>query len=248
MAIEEHPCMIPANPDNVLLRYIDLEKFQDMLETSSLFFCRADKFSDPFEGSLTKNDYDWRKKQSWELNWYGNQHLNLKKFTLINCWHINEYESDAMWRLYLKTNEGVAIQTTVGKLCSALNKSESKFRVSKVRYINYEREIWYDKNDYPQTAYNFYIPLVHKRIEFCHENEFRILHDIEYQDQIPDYWDNEPFSIGKKIKIDLSKMIDKIILPPTSDAEVRLKVESILNKFGYQIEICNSKLMNDPYY
>jgi hypothetical protein len=140
MTIEKHRCMIPISPRKVLMRYIDLAKFHDMLETSSLFFCRADKFSDPFEGSLPKREYDYRNKQGF-VEGFEQLHLKMKKFTLINCWHINENESDAMWRLYLKTNEGVAIQTTIGKLCFALDKSTSTFRVSKVRYIDYDKDI-----------------------------------------------------------------------------------------------------------
>ena len=36
--------------------------------------------------------------------------------TAVNCWHINEHESAAMWDLYLKSNEGIAIQSTYQKL------------------------------------------------------------------------------------------------------------------------------------
>jgi hypothetical protein len=89
---------------------------------------------------------------------------------------------------------------------------------------------------------------VHKRIEFIHENEFRILFDIDFDYQIPDYWDKEQSSIEKKIEIDFSNMIDKIILPPNSDDKVREKVEDIINEFGYKLDICNSKLKNKPYY
>lgn len=35
-----------------LWRYMSLEKFVNMLETKSLFFTRADKFEDPFEGFI----------------------------------------------------------------------------------------------------------------------------------------------------------------------------------------------------
>ncbi len=247
MTIDKHRCMISVDPDKILMRYIDLVKFEDMLNTSSLFFCRADKFSDPFEGSIPKKEYEWRSKEGHQG--FDTLHIKLKKFTLINCWQINKNESDAMWRLYLKTNEGVAIQTTTKKLCSALDKSEFRFLVSKIRYIDYENDVWYNEMDYPEKSYNLYIPLIHKRIEFFHENEFRILFDIEHKDQSSDYWDREPNQIGKKIPIDFSNIIDKIILPPTADNEVRRKVESIITKYGYNnIKIYNSKLNDKPYY
>lgn len=239
--------MIPISPLKVLMRYVDLEKFHNMLETSSLFFCRADKFSDPFEGSLPKREYDFRNKRGF-VKGFEQLHLNMKKFTLINCWHINENESDAMWKLYLKSNEGIAIQTTVDKLCSALNNSKSTFLVNKVRYLDYDKDIWFDEKDYPESSYNAIKPLIHKRIEFAHENEFRILFEIDHEYQTSDYWEKEKSSIGKNIEIDFSNLIDKIILPPNSDEKVREKVEGIMNKFGYKLEICISKLMNKPYY
>lgn len=31
----------------------------------------------------------------------------------VSSWHMNEHESTAMWRLYLKSDEGLAIRTTV---------------------------------------------------------------------------------------------------------------------------------------
>ena len=40
-----------------------------------------------------------------------------KKRALINCWHIGEYESVSMWKLYAK-NDGIMIQTNVQKLLS----------------------------------------------------------------------------------------------------------------------------------
>ncbi|MDP3434115.1 MAG: DUF2971 domain-containing protein [Bacteroidota bacterium] len=240
--------MIPVEPDKVIMRYIDLEKLNDMMETSSLFFCRADKFPDHFEGSLPQKEYESRIRRGF-VSGFERLHLNMKKFTLINCWHINENESDAMWRLYLKSNEGVAVQTTIEKICSVLKNSHSTFRVSKVRYIDYEKDIWYDDEEYPVKSYNAIIPLVHKRNEYKHENEFRILFDIDHAYQSPDYWANAESSIGKKIEIrDIARIIDRLILPPSADEIVRDKVEKIMDKFNCNIEICKSKLMNKPFY
>ena len=42
----------PPDDRDTLWRYMSLEKFVNMLETKSLFFTRADKFEDPFEGFI----------------------------------------------------------------------------------------------------------------------------------------------------------------------------------------------------
>ena len=38
----------------------------------------------------------------------------------INCWHLNDHESAAMWKLYLKSNEGIVIQSTFTNLNTVL--------------------------------------------------------------------------------------------------------------------------------
>ncbi len=40
-------------------------------------------------------------------------HKKIREIHFVSCWHENETESEAMWKLYLKSGDGVAIQTTV---------------------------------------------------------------------------------------------------------------------------------------
>lgn len=60
MSVYKHECFLPLEAASTIWRYLDLEKFRSLLETKSLFFCRADKFSDPFEGSLPKREAENR--------------------------------------------------------------------------------------------------------------------------------------------------------------------------------------------
>ena len=62
MSIYDHENYIPLKPGEKLWRYIDFNKFKLLLETKSLFFCRADKFSDPFEGSVPKKESEYKIK------------------------------------------------------------------------------------------------------------------------------------------------------------------------------------------
>ncbi|NLE62949.1 MAG: hypothetical protein GX612_03820, partial [Bacteroidales bacterium] len=106
MAIEDFELCIKPKFNFELWRYMDLEKFESLLKNSSLFFCRADRFADPFEGSIPKREV----KEN--ISGLSNQHILMKKQKIINCWHINNNENDSMWKLYLKSNEGIAIRTT----------------------------------------------------------------------------------------------------------------------------------------
>ena len=52
----EHPTFSPPPDDAVLWRYMDFTKFVSFLDKSSLFFARADKLGDPFEGAPLQNE------------------------------------------------------------------------------------------------------------------------------------------------------------------------------------------------
>jgi hypothetical protein len=123
MAIKKYDLCINPDPEQIIWRYMSLEKFESILKNKALFFfCRADRFSDPYEGSIPKREADYRIKERKNGSTYlGNEfdpiktqqdidtlsstHRKLKKLNIINCWHINNSENDAMWRLYLNSNE-----------------------------------------------------------------------------------------------------------------------------------------------
>ncbi|WKV12188.1 DUF2971 domain-containing protein [Marivirga harenae] len=263
MSIITYPALIEPDDNLTIWRYMDLEKFESLLNQKSLFFCRSDKFSDPYEGSVPKREVEFRQKMEHIIaSEFGKKitteeaknksdeigifHQKLKRSFIVNCWHQNDGESDAMWRLYLKSNEGVAIQSTVRGLKAAFESSDEEVAISKVRYLDYEKDVWYDKKDYPVKSYNLSSPIIHKRKAFEHERELRLFAEI--QDAVHDdyYWeDNEN---GKFISCDLNKLIHKIILPPTSGGDVKRKVEEILGSNGKTSIIEKSSLLKPPVY
>ena len=265
MPVYNHECYIPLSAKTIVWRYLDFDKFKSLLETRSLFFCRADKFSDPFEGSIPRLEADYRintyknnsqffEKGYDELqalkNISGMQetHQKNKKGYLVNCWHINKSESDAMWRLYLKSNEGVAIQSTKERIEATMANVVEDISLSKVRYLDYDKDIWYHEVDYPVTSYNSITPFVHKRTEFTHEQEFRMFMKIEEAIINEKYWDNQAIEKGKLVKIDLLSLIENVYLPPTIDEKTKNRIISQSEKLGFKFKYLESKLLSNPYY
>jgi hypothetical protein len=122
---EEHPCFEPPKDENVKIwRYLDFTKLVSLIDSRSLFFSRLDTFDDPFEGSYTKINVvarsivpsgipDEFKENYLKMNeGRSGFNRNWPKFNFASCWHMNEHESAAMWKLYLKSDEGIAIQST----------------------------------------------------------------------------------------------------------------------------------------
>ena len=85
------------------------------------------------------------------------------RFTLINCWHENDNESEAMWRLYASRGLGVAIKSSFGRLVKSFT-SRLPDIIARVKYISY------DTMPIVHSA-----PFLHKRVSFDHEREVRAL-------------------------------------------------------------------------
>lgn len=236
-------CTIP-DLDTIIWRYMDLEKFKILLSDKSLFFCRTDKFSDPFEGTIPRKEMEYRKKTQPNEQEHAALVRRLRKQFLVNCWHINNAENDAMWHLYLKDNEGIVIKTTVRNLIDCLKEAKEKIYCSSVYYIDYENDTWYKSDGY----YNAIAPIIHKRIAFKHENELRLIHNIDYVNDSEKYWKQQPKKKGKDILIDLNKLIECIYTAPTSFNTDLKKVEKIIKKRGFDFKVEKSKLDTEPYF
>src|SRR5208337_2471674 len=127
---EAHPVFIsPSDPDVKIWRYLDIPKYLSLLEKRSLFFTSGDMLGDPFEGSLPStqgqvNITELIKKRTAES--FGlsldqiapppSIHENIRKHVFVCSFHMNNYESAALWSIYSKASQGVAIQSTFNRL------------------------------------------------------------------------------------------------------------------------------------
>jgi hypothetical protein len=137
---KEHPDFeSPKNESAKIWRYMDFTKFVSLLDKSALFFSRADRLGDPFEGSFSKANIEQRpavygksgKAPKELLEGLSKVFQIFPRFTLINSWHLSDYESDALWKLYLKSNEGIAIQSTFQKLKDSFKDKEHSIHIRK---------------------------------------------------------------------------------------------------------------------
>ena len=109
------PNVVTPSEEASLWRYMDFARFASILDRKAVYFARADEFNDPFEGSLSR----WNAARKPRLT----EHLvpqdiqekvkirSLPQFTFISCWHKRDYESDAMWKLYSREFDGIAVKT-----------------------------------------------------------------------------------------------------------------------------------------
>lgn len=139
----------PAIEDNeVIWRYMDFASFYSLLQSKELFFRRIDKYSDEYEGTLPEEmrqfliahfssiDILFTPQSAIEAtNKFISNLKELNTGTLSNSWVATPKEIYAMWKIYLRgSQEGVAIQSTVGKLRTVLKDNPQQFTFAKVRY------------------------------------------------------------------------------------------------------------------
>lgn len=215
---------IPSDPYTKIWRYVDFAKFVSMLEEKALFFADYKQFDDPQEGCFPPENIKKYTQLLGQINKVipletrteiaKNHYFKLEKAFhgagdfFINCWHMNEVESLAMWKLYSDTNKGIAIQSNIKSLEECLSNYEhaDDIAIGMVKYdpsINWSHEC---------TVYR---PFFHKRRSFQHEQELRaILFRRHNVNNIKSEIDNPTNRIkdieGVSIPVNLDILIDKI--------------------------------------
>ena len=111
---------LPEDPNTIVWKYLDLSKFLDLLLSRKLFMSRSDKFEDQYEGTFSEPTYEEIKKLAVNNPEFLNYYKTHREKVAISSWHINEYESFAMWQIFTQNSEGLAIQSTIGRLQKAL--------------------------------------------------------------------------------------------------------------------------------
>lgn len=263
----------PKDENIKIWRYLDFAKYVSLLDKSALFFSRADKLGDPFEGSFPIINARQRKivqekllaNMPQELRHYlpTSESLvhslkSMREFVFINCWCENKQESPAMWNLYLKNSKGIAIQSTFACLRDCFESNTRDIYISELQYINYSNQIILENGLYSQFLY--------KRNSFKHEQELRAFTYIDDKDGFKDGMVNiHKYSLqdisngatnihnlisqdGLYVIVNLNKLIQNIYIAPKSEKWFFELVESINKKYGLDRPALPSDLDKEPIY
>ncbi len=231
----------PENINSCIWRYMDFTKFASMLDKSGLFFSRLDRLEDVFEGSVPAPNFEVRREIEREhgmpegkLNEFGPFLKWIRQWVYVNCWNMNETESAAMWKLYSKSNDSIAIRSTFGRLDECIG---DRCYIGKVKYINYATET------IPESILYYFF--LHKRISFVHEQEIRAL-IAEFPSKVDFDFSND--SEGKLFETDLNQLIDRIYIDPTAPTWLLELTTSLCAKYGLKKEVKQSSLIGEPLY
>lgn len=233
-------CDVPADEHSRIWRYLDLPKFISLLDTRTLYFARADKLSDRFEGTYPSPNIRLRERR-WGLRDPAADMIAkgmpemvqaIRSQTFLSCWHINPFESAAMWDIYTRRGDGIALQSTFARLRDSLASATENILIGEVKYIDYDTTV-IDEED----VIGLYM---HKRLSFAHERELRAI--TFGQDQ------PEASPPGKAIACDLEQLVDAVYISPTASDWFKDVVSSVTAKYGLAKTVTQSRLAEDPVY
>ena len=226
--------------DTVLWRYLDAAKLFDFFENSTLFFCRADHFSDKFEGAFTPS---LRQQISdayarGEIDYtYEQFKRRMRESVFINCWHRSQDDSAAMWALYGKSDCAVALTTTVGQLAATLEGIEEDHAISIAR-VDYVKH-WSDPK--LDVSPDFTRIFTYKTKAYEYEKEVRVIIDRTGHALVP-----ELLQTGLVVPIDVRALLRSIVIAPDAPPWFEKLVRQSALRYGIKAPVRRSKLATDP--
>jgi hypothetical protein len=247
---------------DAIWRYFDFPKFVSALENRGLFFCRADLLGDPLEGSYTRRMLEIKARYLSKLQpgqTLAERERNLaiwekddracRTCTYVNCWHIGEHESMAMWQGYGGGPYGIAIQSTIRRLDECLPTSITAVNevptiaLGRVRYIDYSSSaetIFSGGRDFGHVIENFFA----KSVAYRHEQEFRAaFFNVEALRVKP-----RPNPVGFWVRMDLKAIVQSIRVSPLSPPWFQDLVGSTCQRFGLDIPLEPSAMIAPPVF
>ena len=127
----------PDNPFVIIWRYMNLKKFEELVESNKLIFTSLDKFSDQYEGHNTTIGNLIANVELDSAAWvdlYDKAFKTIRESSYVNCWTAGPAENAAFWEIYGKGDTAVAIRSTYNRLRNVL---PDDYVIGRVKYIDY---------------------------------------------------------------------------------------------------------------
>jgi hypothetical protein len=232
-------------PDDtaIVWRYMDFWKVQFMLETSSLYFVRSDRFKDKdLWDSVLPPKWKIRMQrvlcdrpnggQYTEAAWYEEREIPNNP---ILCWNCDENESEQMWREYTNGIDALVVRSNVGRFKECFSSTSVAVRIGLVNYGDHDGlddpnffEVFWGDEVPPARLNPWYVPRYLKRLHLAYEKEIRATIHVKFEDQ--------PIDPGYNLAIGSSgicTLIESIHVHPNATSKQRKQLKSLRDKHGF---------------
>jgi hypothetical protein len=248
-----------------LWRYMNLSQFLWMLSERAIYFSTLAELEDKWEGALpagfleilltemvsserfedlkkrTGDDAVFRSRLTSSLR---SMISGLQEGHRFSCWHENNVESVAMWKLYTRGIDGVAIQTTSTRLHECL----SSLPNSGFWYVYYsDHEPDYADRSFTRVVEAMFV----KRRSFEHEREVRAI----LLPQKLDPGKAERMALGQSdgvwpsggvVRVNIARLIERIVVSPDYPAFAIPSLQAFVKGAGLEVTVETSDLLRLP--
>ena len=217
----------------VLMRYLDLAKFIDLISTKTLYVASAVEFEDSLEGTLPEQIREVYKQDHEVIKHLGSKPILEREQenrikNNVSCWTKGPTDNMALWKIYGASKQSIAIITTLEKLV------QSTFLWSGVTGVTFKEVTYIDHSGrLPDGIYTLSYDtfgLKHEAYEF--EKEVRMVVTRSSLKQ--------PSPLRLKIKP--NDIIEKIIISPEAGEWFFDLVKSVSKKYRIIAPVEYSKL------
>ena len=220
-----------------------ISRFEEMITEHRLHFASANQFEDPFEGAVAVLPHDFPVDPRYsEMEFVEKAFAELKRLTKLSCWHIEDHESVAMWKLYADLGKGLAITSTPAKLASAL----TPFRLRPEYGVE---DLWGGNVAYVNLLKVRLRAGMLNRFFFKHnayswEKEFRLAISVrmaeEYGVPVP--------TDGIFVDAAVPDLIEEIHIGPAIEPQERRRINEVCKEYGLDDRILVTSLLGRPRY
>jgi hypothetical protein len=239
----EHPAFpAPQDRDAKIWRYLDFAKFVWMIDRRRLSMPHCTLMEDPFEGTTPQRlvaDLEQRAEREQDRARIARLRKlagDFRKGYFVSSWHINDVESEAMWKLFSASTNAVALQTTFARLRESL---PAYVGVGMVRYIDYRSEAL--------AGSDLFQWIMHKRKSFAHEQEVRAVASLHTPDdkggaEIRAQSDE----FGFYPEVDIETLIEAVCVHPLAETWFIELVGRVVGRYGLNLPVRRSEMAAKP--
>lgn len=245
-------------------RYMPLSKFISLLAYQALWFSKLNILQDECEGKMppvTKKHMEDLYKEM-KRNFPPDTHHQFdemasrneedsRELLVVNCWFLNENESEKMWNEYGGDNESIAIKSTVKQLFDNIGVPHDPTHMGRVTYVDY--------SSHPMTAYEanqgIERAFIKDESKFKHEKELRIA-TMNFKTTNCIRPDGQPYTKeevegkgmnnfenpGLYISARVDQLISEIVVSPKADEWFYLLIKRIIETSNIDVPVIRSSL------
>lgn len=238
--LQAHPNFVWPDESATLWRYMPFEGLLSSLQHGGLWLARSDTLGDRHEGAYGPFNKEMRPQAYADLPPVVVAQLEAvyqeqPSKTYVNCWHLADEESAAMWEIYARRNRGVSVKTSFRRLSEGIAARGDLFG----GLISYS-----DNTSTWTPEGNLLLPFLRKRPFFSYEREFRLvvqnLGDASAKSEVR--------GRGFWLRADLNSIIEEVVLAPATDPWIRDAIAEALRKHELSCVIRASDMDDEPMF